>query len=188
MGNKLAVLTKESALKAFLIGACRLPEIGRRISDFSTSDLVWAENNGLFTPEEKEKISPLPLWVLSGSGYGYGYGSYWQACLDYFAAKWGREQRERLTALVKAGAKICYWRSTKDATPANGGSGGPVKAGDVQKIAGPLEVCTKRALHGTMIPPKWKGERWWVVALIGEIQGDDEKYGALEREIIGECV
>ena len=123
-----------------------------------------------------------------GSGDGYGDGSYWQACLAYFSAKWGREQRERLTALKKAGAKICYWRSTQDAKPANGGSGAPVKAGDVQKIAGPLEVCTKRALHGTMIPPKWKGERWWVVALIGEIQGDDEKYGALEREIIGECV
>ncbi len=43
-------------------------------------------------------------------------------------------------------------------------------------------------LHGTLIPPKWKGERVWIVALKGEIVGDDEKYGALEREIIGECL
>jgi hypothetical protein len=39
-----------------------------------------------------------------------------------------------------------------------------------------------------LIPPKWKGERWWIVALIGEVVGGDEKYGALEREIIGECL
>ena len=42
--------------------------------------------------------------------------------------------------------------------------------------------------HATLIPPKWKGERVWLVALIGEIAGDDEKYWALEREILGECL
>jgi hypothetical protein len=36
-------------------------------------------------------------------------------------------------------------------------------------------------------PEKWKGERLWVVALFGELQfADDDKVGALEREIIGE--
>ena len=133
-----------------------------------------------------EQVTVLRGKKVFFSGYGYGY--YWQKCLAYFSAKLSREQRERLAALTKAGAKICYWRSTKDATPANGGSGEPVKPGDVQKITGPLKVCTNRALHGTMIPPKWNGDRLWIVALIGEIQGDDEKYGALEREIIGECV
>lgn len=29
---------------------------------------------------------------------------------------------------------------------------------------------------------------WWIVALIGEVIGDDEKYGALTREIIGEAL
>jgi hypothetical protein len=33
-----------------------------------------------------------------------------------------------------------------------------------------------------------KGERWWVVALIGQVIGDAEKFGALRREIIGECI
>ena len=129
---------------------------------------------------------------FDGSGYGYGYGSgdgpYWQKCLDYFAAKLGREQRERLAELKKAGAKICYWRSTADGTPANGGHAAPVKPGDVQKEKGPLRLCNSGTLHATMIPPKWNGDRWWIVALIGEVVGDDEKYGALEREIIGECV
>lgn len=51
-----------------------------------------------------------------------------------------------------------------------------------------LGIVGAGTLHATLIPPKWKGERWWVVALIGEVVGDDEKYGALEREIIGECL
>ena len=40
----------------------------------------------------------------------------------------------------------------------------------------------------TLLPQKWKGERWWVVALIGQVIGDAEKFGALRREIIGECI
>jgi hypothetical protein len=63
-----------------------------------------------------------------------------------------------------------------------------VKAGDIQKEAGPLQLCEPGTLHATLIPPKWKGERWWIVALKGEVVGNDEKYGALEREIIGEAV
>ena len=38
-----------------------------------------------------------------------------------------------------------------------------------------------------MVPPKWQGERLWVVALSGEIVGNDEKLGALSREVIGEA-
>jgi len=51
-----------------------------------------------------------------------------------------------------------------------------------------LKSCTNRALHATLIPPKWEGDRLWVVALIGETVGDDVKYAALEREIIGEAL
>jgi hypothetical protein len=43
-------------------------------------------------------------------------------------------------------------------------------------------------LHATLIVPKWSGDRVWVVALIGEVAGDDEKYGALQREVIGEAL
>jgi len=71
----METVTKEHALKIVLAGACRMPEVGKKISEFSTSDLIWAENTGLFEIEGKE----LPLWVRSGSGSGsgsgYGYGS-----------------------------------------------------------------------------------------------------------------
>ena len=65
-----------------------------------------------------------------------------------------------------------------------------MSVGTVEKVSGPLQICTPRALHGTVLPPKWKGDRLWVVALIGEVQNDSEgdKYAALEREIIGEVV
>ena len=65
------VVTKEHALKIVLAGACRMPEVGKNISTFSTSDLIWAENTGLFKSESKK----LPLWVRSGSGSGSGTGS-----------------------------------------------------------------------------------------------------------------
>jgi hypothetical protein len=123
-----------------------------------------------------------------GNGDGSGDGSYWLNTIRYFAEKWSDAQRARLDELRALGAKICFWRSQADGTPANGGRLAPAKIGDVHKVNGPLELCTKRALHATLIPPKWKGERVWVVALLGEVIGDEEKYGALEREIIGECL
>jgi hypothetical protein len=124
----------------------------------------------------------------SGYGYGYGYGSYWTRCVQYFALKWEDRQKTRLAELQAAGAKIAFWRSNKAGRACQGGRNNPVKPGTVETVEGPLEICTHRALHATLIPPKWKGERLWIVALKGEIQGDDEKYGALEREIIGECL
>ena len=68
-----AVVSRELAIKVVLHGACRIPEVGKSFSEFSTSDLIWAED---------KKIAAIPLWVLSGygdgygdgSGYGYGYG------------------------------------------------------------------------------------------------------------------
>jgi hypothetical protein len=133
-----------------------------------------------------------------GSGYGYGYGSgygsgsgsgsYWLACIPYFAAKWTDAQRARLRELQESGAKICYWRSDEEGRACNGGSNKPVTPGTVEKITGPLQLCTRKALHATLIVPKWTGERVWVVALIGEVQGDEEKFGALQREIIGEAL
>ena len=129
----------------------------------------------------------------SGSGYGDGYGSgsgdgkYWLACLKYFIGKLPDSYRARARQLQKAGVKLAYWRSTADGRPANGGSAPPVEPGTVHKERGPLNLCHAGTLHATLIPPKWEGERWWIVALHGEVVGDDEKMGCLEREVIGEC-
>jgi hypothetical protein len=51
-----------------------------------------------------------------------------------------------------------------------------------------LRICQRGTLHATVVPPKWKGERWWIVAMIGEVAWDDDKCGALTREILGEAV
>ena len=68
-------------------------------------------------------------------------------------------------------------------------SGGEAAApGVVHTAPGPINLCNAGTLHATLIPPKWKGDRWWIVALLGEVIGDDEKYGALKREIIGEAL
>ena len=60
--------------------------------------------------------------------------------------------------------------------------------GVVHKTDGPLNLCNQGTLHATFIPTKWKGERYWIVALMGTVIGDDDKMGALTREIIGECL
>src|SRR5579859_7960618 len=129
----------------------------------------------------------------SGSGSGYGSGSgdgtYWLSCLSYFAGKWPAAQRKQLTLAKKANAKIAFWRSDASGQPANNGSRLQAAAPGVIHIApGPLKLCTAGTLHATLLPPKWKGERWWVVALHGKVIGDDEKFGCLRREIIGECL
>jgi hypothetical protein len=129
----------------------------------------------------------------SGSGYGYGDGDgskeYWMSTIPYFAQKWASAQSGRLQELQQAGATIAFWRSDKDGRACNGGrSAEPVQAGKVEMIKGPLRICTSQALHATFVPPKWKGERVWIVALTGEIKTQEDKVGALTREIIGEAL
>ena len=135
----------------------------------------------------------------SGSGDGYGYGSgsgdgsgdakYWLATIQYFAKKWPAAQRSRLEALRAAGVKLAFWKSDATGRACNGGHHTqPVTVGYVEKINGPLRICTAKALHATEIPLKWKGERTWIVALHGEVQQSEDKYGALEREILGEAL
>ena len=127
-----------------------------------------------------------------GSGYGDGYGDgskeYWASTVDFFAEKWPDSQRLHLASAREKNAVIAFWRSDREGRPCNGGNGKPVAPGTVEKIAGPLSICSRNALHATSIPPKWKGERWWIVALFGEVVEDDDKFGALHREIIGECL
>jgi len=55
-----------------------------------------------------------------------------------------------------------------------------------QEIPGPLEICTRRALHATLDPGQWQGERLWLVALFGETQNSEDKLAALKREILTE--
>ena len=97
-----------------------------------------------------------------------------------------KEQKIRIKTLLKSGAKIAYWRSDKEGRPANGGDADPVRVGSVQKVSGPLSLCSAGTLHATYMPSKWKGDRVWLVAMIGKIVEQDDKMGALEREILAE--
>jgi hypothetical protein len=139
---------------------------------------------------------------VSGFGYGAGFGDgsgdssgdssgsgyYWSKTISFFAARWSDAQRARLEELNALGARICFWHSKKDGTAIHGQRLEPAKPGVVHTVKGPLNLCSSGALHATLIPPAWKGDRLWVVALIGETIGDEEKFGALQREIIGECL
>ena len=141
-----------------------------------------------------------------GYGYGYGYGSgsgdgdgsgygsgddskeYWLATISNFSAKWTEAQRAVLKAAQDAGLQLAFWRSDEQGLPSNGG--GKIEAaapGVVHTAPGPINLCHRNTLHATLLPPKWKGDRWWIVALHGEVVGDEEKYGCLKREIIGEA-
>ena len=131
----------------------------------------------------------------SGSGYGSGYGDgygdgsplYWLAMFKNAVAGWTETQRERLTELYRDASAIAFWKSDAKGLPSNGGkSKQPAEPGRIEEIQGPLQICTHRALHATMQPEKWKGERLWVVALHGETVWQDDKCAALKREIIGE--
>ena len=135
----------------------------------------------------------------SGSGYGDGYGDgsgsgsgskeYWLATIDGFAAKWPDAFRKRLNEHRTAGATIAFWRSSKAGQPSNGGQKIEAAApGVIHTAPGPLNLCNNGTLHATLMPPNGKGERWWIVALTGKIVSDEEKYGALCREIIGEAI
>jgi hypothetical protein len=126
-----------------------------------------------------------------GDGYGYGDGSpeYWRSALAYFLERLPEPQRARANELAVAGALLAFWRSDSDGRPANGGHAVAVAIGTVHREKGPLRgECGRGQLHATLVPTKWQGQRWWIVALIGERRGDDEKYWALEREVIGEAL
>ncbi len=127
-----------------------------------------------------------------GSGYGDGDGSpeYWMGTIDAFAAKWPEQQQIRLASLRKEGATIAFWRSNESGLPSNGGGAiEPAASGVIHTVTGPLpEDCGRGGLHATLQPQEWTGNRWWIVALIGETRGDSEKWWALRREIIGEAL
>ena len=123
-----------------------------------------------------------------GYAYGYAYGSrYWRTVFENAVRTWSAKQRKRLREL--GGAFLAFWKSDKDGFPANGGSlPKPVTVGAIHETGGPLNLCKRGTLHATLNPDKWRGERLWVVALIGEVAVSDDKVGALQREVLGEVV
>ena len=144
----------------------------------------------------------LPEWVMSanssdgygdgsGDGYGSGYGDgsgsgYWPLIAEAQIQTWPTSQQSRFKEAYATATALAFWKSGVDGMPLNGGtSKDAARPGLVQKISGPLEICS-RALHATMHPDKWKGERLWVVALWGEVVWQEDKCAGLKREIIGE--
>jgi hypothetical protein len=121
-------------------------------------------------------------------GYGLGGAAYWHATIPHFAAKWPQPQQTRLADLSARGATIAFWRSNADGCPCNGGWAEPAYPSLIQTAPGPLQLCQEGTLHATLDPDQWQGERWWIVALIGEVVHDESKMGALTREIIGEAL
>jgi hypothetical protein len=119
-----------------------------------------------------------------GDGSGSGYGSGDTAYLEAVIASSVGERSERLR---EQGAVLAFWRSAKDGTPSNGGDGPARVIGMIEEKPGPLRPCQPGALHATMAPHKWKGERLWIVALYPPLEKvDDDKYAALKREILAE--
>ena len=102
---------------------------------------------------------------------------------------WTETQQSRLSDLMNdPSVTISYWCSDQHGMPANGGSSEAVHPGLIQEVSGPLQICTEKALHATTFPHKWKGSRVWIVALFGEVQKENDKFGSLKREIIGDIL
>lgn len=125
----------------------------------------------------------------TGSGHGDGavYGAgYWEALYANAVAAWPDAQKQRLDAAWRDATYLALWKSDAEGCPANGGKSFVASPGLRQHVHGPLELCGPGALHATMRPDKWRGTRLWVVALYGEIACEENKIGALQREILGE--
>lgn len=119
---------------------------------------------------------------------------YWFSSLEHYAQRWSEVQQNRFNDLTMQGARIAYWRSDKDGRACNHTPprnvvevNEPRQAGMIERVEGKLVICTQTALHATMKPPRWSGSRIWIVALLGEVIGDEDKFAAQTREIIGEC-
>jgi hypothetical protein len=127
----------------------------------------------------------------SGSGYGYGYGDGYGDGDGYGYGSGSGDFIEYLAALLDPWRKehdqavLAFWRSNRDGTPANGGIGSARFAGMVEEIPGKeLRLCCAAALHATVDPKQWQGDRWWVVALYPPLLVDDNKLGACRRKIV----
>ena len=125
-----------------------------------------------------------------GSGYGYGYGSGYGSGYGY-----GYGSGSGLAAHLSGayplpkgwkGSTVAIWRSDASGKPVNGGSGIVATIGAVHEVPGPLSPCSPHALHATLQPEKWKGERWWVVALAPPVVDQNDKLASLKRLVLAE--
>ena len=124
-----------------------------------------------------------------GAGYGDGSGEYWRATMSLLLSEWTPSQVARFARCVQTHVPLAFWRSDAEGNSANGGTLTVMAApGVIHRESGPLTLCESGTLHASLLPPKWKGERVWIVALHGDVIGDEEKFGCLEREIIGEVL
>ena len=89
--------------------------------------------------------------------------------------------------LEEAGAILAFWRSDRYGKPCHGGSGPARRVGTIDTEKGPLKPCDKGALHATLEPNEWGGDRLWVVAMYPPIEhvGSD-KIASLKREILAD--
>ena len=131
----------------------------------------------------------------SGDGYGYGYGDgsgsgYGSGYGDLSAALDAYRHHELVRAAVEDGQTVhlAWWRSGRDGQSANGGTPtlAPAAPGVLHEVTGPLQLCTGRALHASLNPAEWKGDRWWVVALFDPVARQGSKAGSLKRLIVAE--
>ena len=105
---------------------------------------------------------------------------------------WTAKQRNHLRRLIKQGATIAYMNTDQHGRPANHSLNlleiqkWTAYPGAIQKVKGPLALCSGQALHATLHPHMWKGSRVWVVGLVGEVKFEAIKFGCLHREVIGE--
>ena len=121
-----------------------------------------------------------------GGGDGSGYGSDNEEPKSFMRILLTTILGET-TRNLPIGVELAFWKSNKDGTPSNGGSGTPAYVGKVEQVKGPLKLCSKNALHGTLTPSLWKGERLWIVALYPPVAFDEDKCGSLKREILMEA-
>ena len=112
---------------------------------------------------------------VDGSGDGSGY---W--------ALVAQQTKVALAAIRRGASTVAFWRSKSDGTPSNGENSSTAEVGQLQEVPGPLRLCSSHALHATMSPEKWDGDRLWIVALWGKVVYEDDKMGALKREILEE--
>ena len=61
------IMTREVAWQVQMLGACSVPEIGKKFSALSQLELSWAHDNNF-------AVLSVPLWAAAYSGYGYGGG------------------------------------------------------------------------------------------------------------------
>ena len=124
--------------------------------------------------------------VIEPLGYGDGDGDgdgYWEAALASFLDAPVVQEATADGSTVH----LALWRSDAKGQPSNGGRTNVARVpGLIEEVAGPLELCSARALHASVAPHKWDGDRWWVVGLFDPIVWKGDKCGSLKRLTVAE--